>query len=454
MPQEKEPQVGSDFLGKSVSRRSLLAWGLKGAAAAAAYSAVGCESAPKKPAVVDVVTTPENTLNVNGYKIFINGAGLPYKYKDPTGGETQFDMKSVTAARESALKSEEPEVIDLIPVPPSSFISSAISYSRDHPETPKLPDDVLSEAKLREHGIKIIQADDTTLFIRQGAFEEDGPLAQFDGKRKLIIAVLDAPAVIYSAAKDPKYDQVRKLLHEKEIYVKNSRFVKIAQIEEELNTLRKDPGVKAAVGRDTLLSLKVLEYEYRHTITDEQIALETSIDTAEAAGEYFYPEISGIASTAVVFIAAGSYNRPSGLIRVFFDSNGNCQVDHTDDTAYIGGDYSPQASQTYPDPLKFRLNEKASASNPKSYPYGGQTAGQILRHELEHDEMIAASKKPNFSEYYTDINAMEEIRNARFLWQESGYKDNSGYCFVFSLNDGGYILTEGKEKSLGNQIAA
>lgn len=453
MPQEKEPQVGSDFLGRPVSRRSLLTWGLKGAAAAAAIATVGCESAPKKPAI-EPSATPESVIETDGYEIFINGEGLPYKYRDSAGGETQFDMKLVTASRESALKHEEPEVVDLIPVPPSSFISSAISYSRDHPETSKLPDDVLSEVELKEHGIKIIQADNTTLSIRKGAFEEGGPLAQFDGKRKLIIAVLDAPAVIYSAAKDPKYDQVRKLLHEKEIYVKNYRFVKIAQIEEELNTLRKDASVKAVVGQDTLLSLKVLEYEYRHTVTDEQIAYEASVDTAEAAGQYFYPGISGIANTAVVFIAAGSYNRPSGLIRVFFDSNGNCQVDHTDDTEYIGSDYSPQASQTYPDPLKFRFNKNAKADIPRSYPYGGQTAGQILRHELEHDELITEQKTPNFSEYQTDINAMEEIRNARFLWQESGYKDNSGYCFVFSLNDGGYILTEGEEKLSGNQIAA
>lgn len=453
MPQEMEPQVGSDFLGKPISRRSLLTWGLKGAAAAAAIAAVGCEVAPKKP-TVEPSATPESVIRAGGYEIFINGEGLPYKYKDPADRETQFDMKLVTASRDSALKSEEPEVVDLIPVPPSSFISSAISYSRDHPETPKLPDDVLSEAELKKRGIEIIQADNTTLSIRKGAFEEGGPLVQFDGKRKLIIAVLDAPAVIYSAANDPKYDQVRKLLHEKEIYVQNSRFVKIAQIEEEINTLRKDPSIETAVGQDTLLSLKVLEYEYRHTITDEQIALETSIDTAEAAGKYFYPEISGIANTAVVFIAAGSNNRPSGLIRVFFDSNGNCQVDHTDDTAYIGSDYTPQASQTYPDPLRFRLNEKASTSDPKSYPYGGQTPGQILRHELEHDEMIVENKKPNFSEYDTDINAMEEIRNAQFLWTESGYKDNSGYCFVFSLNDGGYILTEGKEKLSEDEIAA
>lgn len=453
MPHEKEPQVGSDFLGKSVSRRSLLAWGLKGAAVAAAYTAVGCEAAPKKPDVVDVVTTPENALEVNGYKIFINGEGLPYKYKDPAGQETEFDIKAVQASRESALKREESEVVDLIPVPPSSFISSTVSYSPDHPETSKLPDDVLSEAELREHGIKIIQADNTTLSIRKGAFENGGPLAQFDGKRKLIIAVLDAPAVIYSAAQDSKYDEVRKLLHQKEIYVKNYRFVKVAQIEEEINNLRNDASVKAAVGQDTLLSLKVLEYEYRHTITDEQIAFEASVDTAEAAGQYFYPDISGITDTAVVFIAAGSYNRPSGLIRVFFDSNGNCQVDHTDDTEYIGGDYSPQASQTYPDPLKFRFNKNAKADIPGSYPYGGQTAGQILRHELEHDELIAESTKPNFSEYYTDINAMEEIRNARFSWLESGYKDNSGYCFVFSLNDGGYILTEGEEKP-SDELAA
>ncbi len=454
MQKENEPQVGSNFLGKPMSRRSFLGNSAAAAAGLFGLATVGCESASKKPKIIDVVATPEKIYPIIGYKVFIDAEGLPYKYVEPAGSEVPFDLKSVRSAQERAQKLGEPELVGLISVPPSSDISTAISYSPDHPETPKLPDDVLTEAELEERGVKIIQADNTTLSIRKGAFEVGGPVAQFDGSRKLIIAVLDAPAVLYSAAKDSKYDKVRKLLHEKEIYVNNYRWLRISQIEEAMSDFRDAVNKKSPESQSTILGFKVMEYEYRNTKTDEEILLEANVDVAEAAGQYYAPNKSGIGNTAVIFIAAGKYTRSEGLIRIYFDASGSCVVDRTENSEFFGSDYSPQASQTYPDPLNFRLNKKASESNPESYPYGAQTAGQALHHELEHDELITEGDPPNFSEYRTDMNAMEEIRSAWYTWVESGHKDNSGYPFVFSLKDSGFILTKGIARPTGEKVAA
>lgn len=90
----------------------------------------------------------------------------------------------------------------------------------------------------------------------------------------------------------------------------------------------------------------------------------------------------------------------------------------------------------------------ASPDKPESYPYGAQTAGLTLRHESAHDEFIAQKfmkgEAPHYSEYDTDMKAMETIRNAWERWERSEFTDNSGYYFIFSLPEGGYILTENK----------
>lgn len=99
---------------------------------------------------------------------------------------------------------------------------------------------------------------------------------------------------------------------------------------------------------------------------------------------------------------------------------------------------------SHPDPADF-VKFPVSPNDPSAYPYGAQAIGQALLHEIAHDELIAQRQlkglPKNRSEYDADIRAMERIRDGWEKWKNSGFIDDSGYFFIFSLREGGYILT-------------
>jgi len=100
------------------------------------------------------------------------------------------------------------------------------------------------------------------------------------------------------------------------------------------------------------------------------------------------------------------------------------------------------------DPSQLTLNPEASPHKPRSYLVNNPPPGFVLNHEVSHDVLIgsarAKGKKADGSEYRTDLLALETIQKAREKWVNSGYKDDSGYFFVFETPEG-YILAK-KEK--------
>ena len=107
---------------------------------------------------------------------------------------------------------------------------------------------------------------------------------------------------------------------------------------------------------------------------------------------------------------------------VFFGPDGKI---HTYSTTFrFGpGSITPKGKDSHPNPADFLVNPKATSDDPKSYPYSGQTAGQSLRHELEHDLLIKQNfiegKGLDYSEYNTDVGAMNGIQEAWEKWEKS-----------------------------------
>lgn len=148
-------------------------------------------------------------LKFDNIKVAIDKDGLPVKYILPDGREVLLDKEKVLKAKESAISSEEPEIIEVIPLPISR--ESQYKPSVEHPKTSELPKDVLSEDKLKAKRVSIIPAKNTNLYITEGAFAEGGPLESFNKTGTgLTIVLIDGPVISPYFMSDPKYAEVKK----------------------------------------------------------------------------------------------------------------------------------------------------------------------------------------------------------------------------------------------------
>lgn len=159
--------------------------------------------------------------------------------------------------------------------------------------------------------------------------------------------------------------------------------------------------------------------------------------------------------------------------RVFIFVNPEGAIDLISVKSRASSGLEPTADQSHPNPADFKTMKDADPANPGSYLYGAQTPGFGLRHEIKHSQLILGSSRRirlselkgkdgysydfrpllnttgNQSEYDTDKAAMADIRKAWERWKDSGYKDDSGYYFIFRLPEGGYILTKNDSESYG-----
>lgn len=447
---------------KQVSRRDVLRAGLRGAVGLGAASLLGCgeNRSKEKPSAGRVEITQkgevvsENILESGGYRVFLDKDAVPYKYLDPEGVSTLFDNEKMKMAQTFAVENREPEVAHIISVPKASLdIGIPISTSTEKPFVKDLPEDVLSETELARRGVKIIQSDNTNLYIRKQAFDKEGPLAHFDGTRKLIIVAVNSSVVVPGAVSGPKYLEVAHLLNPLNTTIEEYRDRRIFEVTKHLEKARSDLKRSQSQSEYTspqlmnslesiVLETKTVLYRFENTSTDEELLAEASSTISNKAGLYYNPAISGMEDTAVIFVAAGTMQKTKEEIEIIFDTNGKCSLLRSSFTIVLG-DFSPNTADSFPSPRDFVMNSNAKADDPNAYPYGGQTVGLVLRHELAHDKLVWESEKPNISEYDTDIKAMEGIREASERWNK--FRDNSGYYFVFSLPDSsGYILTAGK----------
>lgn len=481
-------------------RRAIAHVGLAGLA----LSSVACDLKPSAtPEPTPISSVVDNEANKDMDHVVISGGirvdfaidqlplQIPIEVTLPDGKKVSLDKEEMLKSRDNAIQNKEPQLISIFPLD----TSSDFRYSSEHPKTSELPDDVLSEEELESKGVKIVQADNTDLHIRKSAFEKGGLLEDFNNTgRKLTIVLANVPYIVNNGGF--KWDNINGT--DWKIYIPNIeaqqsaidayREKMISKFEEELKNQLQDKSAQEASSE--IMRLKTNIFFYKNLLTGSQIAEEiASSSQKELAGIYLLgggggetTMITGGKTTVMIIECTRDgcsttqkiindeekrvttrtpYNDSTIVVAVgntfqafeglFFDESGNL--------APVKGSYGGSglnSDQTYPDLSNFKLNPNASDEGPDFYPYAGQTPGLVLRHEIDHDRLMAQQWNEggamNMNEYDTDTKAMEGVRQAWEKWVKSGYKDNTGFPFIFRLPDGTYILTRKNKEKNGKSL--
>lgn len=411
-----------------------------------------------KPTATPEVLTP---VQMSSLGTLYEKDGLPAKLVTQNGQEIKIDSEKMKAAREKAIKTGEIQIIGPLKITtPYTFESSPA-----HPLNKTLPKDTLSTDELAKKHVYIIQSPKTNLYIRSGAFETGGPLEHLAGRNKNIVIVLvDSNYLSMDALKDTRYDGVRNVAKQRTIDLDTVaiRREKVesfknaaAKAQERLNELKDkkdaDPLEKRATEAGLIQAKAMIFALENGLIKDEDLA------SQEIASNENLKPVSGLHSSlsfitlpsgekipaSVIFISVGDKKPQERTGVLYCDASGKCGL--ADVTSpYRTWDLTPRPSETHPDPSKYERNEKASPSDPSSYPYAGQSAGLTAEHEFAHEITYS-------NEYETDMLAIQRLTDAWDKWVKSGFKDDSGYPFILSYPDfgGGYIYTflPGEENS-------
>ncbi len=475
MPHENEPQVGSDFLRTTVSRRAALKLLGLGAVAAAGSAcglvgdgskAVPSATLPSElPTPVDL--TPEKTrvIDLDGAQVYLNSENLPEAYVGQDGVRVDLDIEEARKAREQARITGEEEVFKMFRVKVDHINTTVLpsGYSEKHPVEAYLPKDTLTSAELKKRGIEIIQSDYTELHIRQGAFREGELLSGYtpDGKRKLIFVMIDEEVVSRHYLKDPKFNSIRELAapyEDVDVQGLKERMVKGYNSEIDINR----QSIKDFGGEGyylSILDLKTFIYHTQHLMSAKEL-LDISIRSAQlqskdhqtVLGLYHqdtYDDKGNMTSPAVIFIAMGEPPKSRDYLRIYFDKKGQTVVDNFVNRAE-GSDIAVDDLQAYPDPNDLMRRSDIDKAR-DSYILQPFLPGVRIRHEASHN-FLMGYKKEKGSEYGADEEVIASLTRARNEYDQTG--NNSGYYFVLRSRNGAVILTEGEEKPREDEIAA
>lgn len=420
-------------------------------------------------------TTPQSTeiheeqeyswKTIEGVKVAFDQDSLPVKYVLPDGQEVVLDREEIKKLKEKAISSKEPEIVTILRMDKhgSDLSLRSNKSSIEHPVLSELPDDVLSEEELTKKGVNIIQADSTHFYIRKEAFAKGALLEDFNNTgRKINIVLVDGPLVNNYFMSDARYDNFKPYFPEEKIEITPNQHRKnlLDDATRSLNFERdrlKDYETEYQK-EIALIDPKVKQYELNSLslISDDMLmqSLILGLVFSKRLGNEQHDAAYFGGNNPTIFLAVGE-NIEAKFVVLYFNAEGEIKiVSHPWGTSLIR-DRSVKINDSYPNPLDFPIDSMGSSpDDPSSYPYGkSKTSGIELRHELKHDVLItqrlSKGEKPEHSEYKTDLEAMHTIREAWDKWVKSGYTDNSGYYFVFSLpkeHGGGYILTR-KEKN-------
>lgn len=453
-------------------------------------------SVPKPSEQQTATPTPEpeyEYLSVNNIKVAIDKEGLPAFYRLPDGKKVGFDRGKMIRLREKALENRGAEVITVIRSDEEKE-EPKFKGTKEKPLTPNLPEDILSEEEQEKRGIKIIQAPQNpkhpkpiNLYIRKGSFEEGGTLKFYQDNpgHKLTIALVDAPFVAQRFLQDSRYDEVKNWLSEEknpEEMIEGYREYLVKTINENEDYIgytsfyrARDQARLFVLDKGLLSNEEILKrinkprdsglalYKRETTATVGTSVECTMGESGWICRQYPLPTAykTERPDESAIFLPIGESEEvfdpyipfyKSDLHFLYFDSWGKAQGIrlYMGDISEAGHGLKPRSHQTYPKPEDFEFRSSARREE-NEYPFGGQGIGLLTRHEFQHNvlgfQMEALGEIPNHNEYDTDMAAMQTIREAWGKWEKSGFKDNSGYYFVFSLPEGGYILTKNKSPS-------
>lgn len=441
------------------------------------------EQTPASAPLPSFATPSTENLSLNK-RVILDKDGFAVKYVLPDGKKVSLDREEVKKLSEKAIASGEPEIIAI--VPKNETPERKFQYTPEKPRTRHLPKDVLSPKELKKRGITIIQPPPSVdhprpvnLFIREGAFKEGERLAEINRiDHPLTIVLVDGPFLGERFLQDSRYDTVRPMLkqpneNQEEIIerykqslinsLEDTRLGRVRWIDKNERILLVKAEIaamaKGFVGKEAILTnmampdgiyardkftvgLHVMRAQSSST-TVLRVHVDDSSVTTEEKEEEKHP-VEKTSKKSTIFVSVGEQSPKTSFTYIYFKPNGS--LAHGDSRigflAYTPeSNMIPKARQTHPNPKDFKLDSQASHEN-NDYPYGAQTPGLLARHEDEHIY--------TFNEFDADMNAMEGIKRAYRRWVESGFTDNSGYYFVFSLppeEGGGYILTEHKPSS-------
>ncbi len=457
--------------------------------------------------VINNTPTPEsekvdfgNKSRIGTVRLVKDVNGIPTKIVVSNGQEFIIDQN--TRDKILALKQQgrlsEPEIIKLVRMP--------LEYGEPkedpvkHPVLKELPADVLTKDGLETKGINIYQSKITNLFIRDSAFAEDGPLGEFAKYKKIFpdaqlnIVLCDGGSINeYYCPKNILPKEIQERLHtdfpdpsltHSRAEIENLRQSIIQDFELELNEVRKQYKQSLANNDNVALSLATYKIkdiktnmEIWKTSTSEDILTSLSSNNINSKEKgFFYQNLGTTPHSATVFVSVGNNNYYSNIV-VVMEPDGNI---HTESSGTLTQSYIPNRAESRPNPESFSLNRLANPNDPASYPYGAQHPGQVLRHEIEHFNLIqvprglleqdlkrwgqelanwykikdnpnpeprlsTTGKPANLSEYDTDMAAMKGIQKAWEKCKEKQFQNCSEYSFIFSLPDNsGFIETHQK----------
>lgn len=417
-------------------------------------SAIKTQTPGTSPTEVSPARTEAGKRYFSGVEVEIDSEGLPVKYTLPTDQTGFFDRSQMRNIREKAIAEKEVEFAAHVPwdeIPGSNYTPSA-----EKPRTPELPKDVMTEQELLAKGVEIIQGR-KKLFIRKQAFETGGPLEAFNGSdRKLILVPVDGPYIGNDFMADAKYDRVIHIYGGRSpvslIDVEGFKSQVLPRyeqgLEQERNRIKNaiSSGVNPGLGGSGILFYKEWIYLLKEAKTSQDMFDYAGLfPTANTLGQYFGPERSKIPNTAIIFFAVGKNNARLKHFFLKFEANG--KVTGEVQTAAAGRDRRPYPEHTHPNPADYPKTPDGSPSRSETYAYMGNDPGRALNHEIKHDKYNRIDSKDQ-NEYFTDTDAMEVTSKGYEKWRQSGFTDDSGYYFVWELDEefgGGYILTRSKD---------
>lgn len=462
------------YKARRLSRREFLK---VAASTAASVILAGCEM-PKsrgvpQPAPVRLPEelTKEEKFVLDDVVIYADGLGLPTRYVLPGGSTVYFDrgemlgvrLRAITLTKEGNAQPQFIKIIDLGKKPDSK---TPFKATVDRPRTWERPSDILSSAELERYGTSIIQGREVSLFIRRVAFEKDGPLfeqAEFFRKtgNKLTIVLVDGPAVLTDYMGEARYDSVRNLLvgrqqNLSDVDVLSFKAKKIGEMKDKTERDLKDlrgylgsgGGLSSEIGKrekefaDGAITL----YAYENVFSIDLLRVIMAkpglfVGSTLRFGEREIPKDSAI------FMAVGREERR--LLSLYFGVKGDCRAT----ISVFGPNFVPRPDQTFPRPEDYEVENINCMSSPDEYPLGAQDLGQSFLHEIEHLRRWTRKflADPNLGELnegecWTDKRSLDWISNAFSRWRSSGFKDNSGYFFVWSIPEGGYIYTKDESR--------
>lgn len=218
-------KIGRTLLGSNVGLRVALLLTTLASAGCSDQEVVATSTATAAPqGIVREIPTPVPTveptatpirikeLDVEGLTLLVRGDGLDelIGYRDSLGRTIKFNQKEMEEVLRKAAVEKEPQLFHVIELPVRT--DRKPEFSLEHPVRKDLPNDVLSARKLKEKGVEIMQSDNTDLYIREGAFEEGGPLADYaKGEYNLKIVLLNSPILSEVFMRDPKYKEIKDI---------------------------------------------------------------------------------------------------------------------------------------------------------------------------------------------------------------------------------------------------